>query len=187
MNKVPRPDDTIMIIVLLDTVFLDFLIAVGIVMVMASILFMKKMSDIAHERARVTDIGKVMEGNGNMAHIPAFLKDNVLVKQIEGPLFFGFASGFQHKVSNLSEIKYVIIMMEKVPFIDQTGLYALEESILALEQKGIQVILTGLQQQPEAMLKRIKLIPDLVAEEHLFNTFDESINWMALHKKQELS
>ena len=122
-----------------------------------------------------------------MAHIPAFLKDNVLVKQIEGPLFFGFASGFQHKVSNLSEIKYVIIMMEKVPFIDQTGLYALEESILALEQKGIQVILTGLQQQPEAMLKRIKLIPDLVAEEHLFNTFDESINWMALHKKQELS
>jgi len=183
INKVPRTDAAIMIIVLLVTVFLDLLIAVAIGMVMASILFMKKMSEIAEEKTKVSDVATVMEEAGSLEKIPDFLRGNVVVKHVEGPLFFGFASGFQQRVSSLSKLKFVIIRMEKVPFIDQTGLYALEESVLALEQKGIEVLLTGLQEQPEARLRRINLIPDLVSEEHLFKTFDESIQWLASREK----
>jgi len=186
INKVPKADAAIMIIVLLVTVFLDLLIAVAIGMVMASILFMKKMSDIAKETTKVSNIGSMMEAEGTNSLLPDYMKDNVLVKQIEGPLFFGFATEFQQRVSSFSEIKYVIIRLEKVPFIDQTGLYALEESILALEQKGIEVLLVGLQDQPKDQLRRISLIPDLVCEEHLFSTFDGSIQWLALNKKEEL-
>jgi Sulfate permease and related transporters (MFS superfamily) len=69
--------------------------------------------------------------------------------------------------------------MEKVPFIDQTGLYALEESVLAANQRGIQVLFTGLQEQPEHMLRRIKLIPNLIAEHHLFGNFSACIAWLA--------
>ena len=175
IRKVPRTDAVIMIIVLLVTVFLDLLIAVGIGMVMASILFMKKMSDISEQQSKVSDAGTF----GDVESLPSYLKNQVMVKTVEGPLFFGFASGFQKKVSELSEIKFVILRMEKVPFVDQTGLYALEESILSLEQKGINVLFVGLQEQPEHMFRKISLIPDLISEDHLFATFDDAISGIA--------
>ena len=187
INKVPKADAAIMIIVLIVTVFFDLLIAVGVGMVMASILFMKKMGDLSEQKTKVTSIGDVLKETGNQNTLPAHLSENVMVKEIEGPLFFGFASDFQQRVSGLSEIKYVVIRMEKVPFIDQTGLYALEESVLALEQKGIEVILAGLQIQPEDQLRRIQLIPDLVSNQHIFPDFESSVQWLTEHKQIETS
>lgn len=184
--KVPRSDAAIMIIVLIVTVFLDLLIAVGIGMVMAAFLFMKKMSDITEEKTEVTGVSELLnETPWSDEQIPAFIKNDVLVKHIDGPLFFGFATSFQQKILNLPQIKYVIIRMEKVPFIDQTGFYALEESILDLERKGVNVLFTGLQKQPEDMMRSIKIIPDLIAEDHLFKTFNDSIEWLTTHVKHD--
>ncbi len=177
--KVPRADAAIMIIVLVVTVFLDLLVAVGIGMVMASVLFMKKMSDIVEEKTRISDVSEFAdEADQNDDDIPVSIKNNVIVKYIEGPLFFGFASAFQQKIKELPQIKFVIIRMEKVPFIDQTGLYALEESILSLEQKGVNVLFTGLQKQPEDMLRAVKVIPDLIIEKNIFNNFNDCITWL---------
>lgn len=177
IRKVPRADAVIMIIVLLVTVFLDLLIAVGIGMVMAAILFMKKMSDITEQQSTISE---PLAGETEL--LPASLRGKVLVKSINGPLFFGFASGFQKRVSSLASIRYVILRMEQVPFVDQTGLYALEESILSLEQKGINVLFVALQEQPEHMFRKISMIPDLISEEHLFGTFENCINWVATQK-----
>jgi SulP family sulfate permease len=174
--KVPRADAVIMVIVMFVTVFLDLLIAVGIGMVMAAILFMKKMSDIAEQQSSVTDAASLL---GDDLQLPASINDKVLVKTIEGPLFFGFAQGFQNRLSQLSQLKYVILKMENVPFVDQTGLYALEESILTLEQKGIDVLFVGLKKQPEDMFRKISLIPHLISEDHLFTSFGDCINWIA--------
>jgi len=181
MSKVPRADAVIMIIVLIITVFLDLLVAVGIGMFLAAILFMKKMGDITEEKNKTTDIYSTLnETEWSDENLPAWMKDNVVVKHLDGPLFFGFASAFQQRVIQLSNIQYVIIRMERVPFIDQTGLYALEESILSLEEKGIEVLLTGLQEQPRDMLRKINLIPGLIVEEHLFKTFNECVTWLKL-------
>jgi len=187
IRKIPIPDAVIMVTVLLVTVFLDLLLAVGIGLVLAAILFMKKMSDVAEEKTKVSDITAVEDEIGwPDEQVPQYMKDNVLIKHLEGPLFFGFVSGFQNIASKLPDIKYVIIRMEKVPFVDQSGLYALEEVILGLEQKGVHVMLTSLQTQPEDMMRRIRIIPDLIGEDNLFANFQDSINWLALHKKQEL-
>jgi SulP family sulfate permease len=140
---------------------------------------MKKMSDMAEEKNKTTDISSALnETSWSDEHMPAWMKDNVVVKHLDGPLFFGFASAFQQRVSQLSNIQYVIIRMERVPFIDQTGLYALEESILSLEEKGIDVLLTGLQEQPEDMLRKINLIPGLIVDEHLFKNFNNCVTWL---------
>ena len=185
--KVPKPDAAIMLIVLFVTVFLDLLVAVAIGMVMAAVLFMKKMSDVAEER---TTSGNLLDFKSDLKWpdeiIPKYLQDNIIVKHIDGPLFFGFASGFQEKINKLPNIKFVIIRMEKVPFIDQTGLYALEEAILTLERKGVHVLFTGLQKQPEDMLRGIKLIPALIPPDNLFKNFQESINWLSENNKEEL-
>lgn len=69
--------------------------------------------------------------------------------------------------------------MEKVPFIDQTGLYALEDAILSLEQRDIEVLFTGLQTQPKVRMERINLIPGLVEKENIFKTFSDCIEWLS--------
>ncbi len=182
--KVPRADAIIMIIVLLVTVFLDLLVAVAIGMVMASLLFMKKMGDMVQEESKVYDMDDHLKGNGYLDNdeVPLSLKDKVVVTHIKGPLFFGFASSFQEMIRPLSDLQYVIIRMELVNFIDQTGLYALEEVVLSLEQKGVNVLITGLQSQPKHMMTRIQLIDGLIKKEDVFDTFDECINWLVSGK-----
>lgn len=92
--------------------------------------------------------------------------------------FFGFASNFTERIATLKDIKYVVIRMKKVPFIEQTGLYALEDAILSLEQKGIEVLLTGLQDQTRNQMENIKIIPGLIPNDNLFETFMECVEWL---------
>lgn len=185
IRHIPRTDAVVMVIVLLVTVFFDLLIAVGIGVVMSSILFMKQMSDISEEKSKISDADALNEEvKWPDEKMPRYMLDNVVVKHIEGPLFFGFASGFQEKISKLPNLKYVIIRMEKVPFVDQSGLYALEEAILELERRNIHVLLTGLQTQPKDRMRRIRLIPDLIEENNLFKTFQDSVTWLATRKSE---
>ncbi len=182
--KVPRADAVIMIIVLLVTVFMDLLIAVATGMVLSSVLFMKKMSELVNEKTKTSDISSsFIENNVDEANFPALIKNKIVVKHLDGPLFFGFASDFQKQANELNQIHYVVMRMEKMPFFDQTGLYALEESVLTLERKGINVLLTGLQKQPEDMLRAIKVIPDLISEEDIFENFTQCADWLLLNAR----
>jgi len=186
INKVPRTDAVIMVIVLLVTVFFDLLLAVGVGVVMAAILFMKQMGDIAEERTKTSAMEELQREEGwSDEKMPVYVRKNVLVKHLDGPLFFGFASDFSDGVAKLNGIRFVIIRMEKVPFIDQTGLYALEEAILSLEQRHIQVLFTGLQQQPKLRMERIRVIPDLISKDHIFNNFSECVDWLRVECKKE--
>lgn len=180
LTKVPRSDAAVMLIVLLVTVFLDLLVAVGVGMTLATVLFMKKMSDVTAERSETSRLSAASDD----AHwpdemMPRALAERVLIKRLDGPLFFGFASAFQRQVVDPGEIRVVIIRMDRVPFIDQTGLYALDESILAFERQGIEVLLTGLQPQPGTMLRRLRLIPDLIEDHHVFDSFQECVDWLS--------
>jgi SulP family sulfate permease len=188
LNKVSRAEAAITIIVLLVTVFFDLLMAVGIGLVLASLFFMKTMSDIINERTKVRSLGFYEEElRWPDEEIPQYMKDNVIIKHIDGPLFFGSAAGFHETMIQLAENKFVIIRMEKVPLIDQTGSYALEESVRDLKERGMEVLLTGLQKQPESILRKTKIIPEKIQEENLFANFKDCINWIANNKLPEES
>jgi SulP family sulfate permease len=73
----------------------------------------------------------------------------------------------------------LIIRMERVPSIDQSGLYALEDAVLTLRVRGVVVLLIGVQTQPDDMLRRIRLVPDLIPEEGLFQGTDPCLAWLA--------
>ena len=111
--------------------------------------------------------------------MPDAIKEKVFVKKFEGPLFFGSATSFQTVAGKIPDVKYVILQMENVPFIDQSGLYALEESILSMEQRNIDVLLCGLQNQPRARLERIQLIPGLVSKDNIFADLPEAVKWLS--------
>jgi SulP family sulfate permease len=184
INKVPRADAIIMILVLLVTVFLDLLIAVGIGMVMASFLFMKKMGDAMEESTKLASLRQTTPETAWIDEIlPVEIQKQVFVKRLDGPLFFGSVSGFQSLVLKLPDVKYIIIRMERAPFMDQSGLYVLEDSILQLEQEGKEVLLTGLNKQPAQRMKSINIIPELIKKDNIFESFSDCVKWIGEQHK----
>jgi len=160
---VPRSDAVIMIIVLTLTVFVDLLQAVAVGMVLASVLFMKHMSDIAESKT---------ESMAMDEHSKKDLKTQVYIQSFNGPIFFGFTSHFKEVVTQMPSVKVIILRMENVPYIDQSGMYAIEDAVLELEKREITVIVTGMQKQVHDMLKNIKLIPELIPEDKIFEDFE---------------
>ncbi|MFT4512903.1 MAG: SulP family sulfate permease [Planctomycetota bacterium] len=179
LAKVPRPDAVIMLVVLFVTVFLDLLVAVGVGMMMASLLFMRRMSQVVEDGVELERISAFQgEQQWPDEHIPQELENSVLVKRVTGPLFFGFASDFQQRLSNLPDVRYVILRLGRVPFVDQSGAYALNEAVKALEQRGAKVLIAGLREQPGDLLRRLQIVPLAVPEEHTFRNFEESVEFV---------
>ncbi len=175
---IPRADAIVMILVLGLTVFVDLIQAVAAGMILASILFMKQMSDQVGRDLRIAPLSSYNELPWDDEKIPDSIINRIYVKHLDGPVFFGFAPAFKEMAKNLPDVKVVIFRMKKVPHIDQTGLYAFEEVITDLEKRGIAVVMTGLRDQPLRMLKRINLIPGLIPEQYLFKTFNDCIKWL---------
>ncbi|MDX1683962.1 MAG: SulP family inorganic anion transporter [Saprospiraceae bacterium] len=180
IREVPKSDAFVMVVVLLLTVFVDLLVAVAVGMVLSAVLFMKKIADVVEHRTVMSPLRSFSrevpwEDEGNIIDR---IGDKVYIKHIDGPLFFGFASRFQDMFKALPDIQVVIIRMDKVPYVDQSGLYAMEDAIVELERKGVEVAFTGLHGQPEEMFRRIRIIPDIVEEEHNFEDFESCALWV---------
>jgi SulP family sulfate permease len=168
LKYVPRADAVVMIVVLIWTVFGNLIHAVAAGVVLASILFMKQSGDLAESASTITRLvpEPAWDDETDVANDPS-----VYVKHLYGPLFFGFTSGFRALSQSLPvDAKTLVVRMERVPSIDQSGLYTLEDTILQLTQSGRSVSLTGLQAQPDDMLRRIGIIPNLVPEDQVFET-----------------
>ncbi|MBV7268204.1 SulP family inorganic anion transporter [Winogradskyella luteola] len=178
---VPRADAIVLILVLLMTTFGSLIQAVGIGLLLASLLFMKRSSDIGEEGMKVGTLAG-FDGEKPWQDEVEFYnsyKDKVYIKHLYGPLFFGFTSHFQNEIKNIPEqIKALIIRMDRVPYIDQSGLYALENAVMDLEKKGVQVLLTAVQEQPKDKLISIDIVPDLISEAHIFDNIQEAFDYL---------
>lgn len=181
LRRVPKADAAVLILVFLITTFGSLIQAVGVGVVLASLLFMKRSSDLAEQGTAVTALAGV-DGEDvwqDEEGVYPNLRNCVYVKHLYGPMFFGFTSHFQDLIKNLDEkICALVIRMDRVPHMDQSGLYAMESAILYLSQRGVTVLLTGVQPQPYDMLRTIDIIPDLLPENQLFETFEDSIEWL---------
>lgn len=189
MGQAPRSEVVVMLIVLILTVFVGLVEAVAVGMVLASLLFMKKTSEIVENRTKVAplnefadeipwaDEGNVMEKAGN----------EIFIKHLDGPLFFGFASRFQDIVKSMPAVKVVVIRMGKVPYIDQSGLYAVEDAIIDLQGQGIKVVFTNLQTQPRDLFERFGVIPNLIKEDYCFASFDDATKWLEAYLNRDLN
>lgn len=178
--KMPKPDALVLIIVLIFTVFFDLITAVVMGLVLSSILFMKKMGDVNTELSYVTPLAELEENLWEDENIiPSNLKDKIFIKHLEGPLFFGFTSGLQSMTNSIPEsTEYLIIRMDKVPFLDQSGLYAFEEVLIKLHNDNIKICLVGIQPQPVARFETINLVPGLIPKSLVFHNFNDAISYI---------
>ncbi len=175
---VPKADSIIMLVVLTMTVFVDLLQAVAVGMVLASVLFMKKMSDIVEQKSRVDSVANLVKEEAweDELNLSEAMQKQIYIKHFDGPIFFGFASKFQEMARSLPEVTVVIMRMRLVPYIDQSGIYAIEDAVMALKERGVIVLIVGIQDQPKGMLQNIGLISGLIPEEHIFFSFSECIS-----------
>lgn len=170
---VPRPDAVVLLLVLFITVFGNLLHAVGVGVVLACILFMKMSGDLAEKGMSSGTLAQSEESPWrDEREVQTRFGEHVLIKHLYGPLFFGFTHRFQEMLKKLDpEIAVLIIRMDRVPHIDQSGMYAFEEALLDLKSRNIVVVLSGIAPQPLDMLRRIEIVPKLVPEENIFQDF----------------
>lgn len=186
IKQIPRTETLIMLLVLGLTVFIGLIEAVLAGLILASLIFMKEIADTVGHRTRSaplkefsreipwSDEGNIIERIGH----------KVYIKHLDGPLFFGFTSRFQDMVKALPEIEVVIIRMDKVPYIDQSGVFAMEDAIRDLQLQGIRVIFTDVHGQPLDLFERFDLIPGLVDYEYCFEDFRTAAQWLEGYLKK---
>ncbi len=179
IKKIPREDAFVLIVVFATTVFVDLLTAVGIGMVIACVLFMKRMGDLA-EGSYVTMIGTDAESPwADEAGVPDEIKHKICIKRFHSPIFFGSVTGFNKVMQEVpADAKVVILRMKQVKYMDQSGIYAMETAIKELQDSGRLVLMTIIRPQPMYLLKKMNIIPDLVPEGNTFATFEDCTEFL---------
>lgn len=176
--RVPRADAVVMLIVLVLTVFVDLLQAVAVGLVMAALLFMKQMGDLAESKSLTVSLDDFKNNflTEDEKKVSKAIKHQIYIQHFDGPIFFGFTAHFKKMMQILPDVSIVIFRMSNVPTIDQSGMYAIEDAILELHRKKMTVIISGIQKQPLDMLKNIRLVPNMIPEEHIFEDFLSAIS-----------
>ncbi|MFT4521891.1 MAG: SulP family sulfate permease [Bacteroidia bacterium] len=173
----PRSEVLIMLVVMVLASVWNLVYAVGIGLILASLMFMKRIGDLTSERSELKELKD--ESWLDESDFPINLIEEVFIKHIDGPLFFGSTSDFKSLMQQIPDTaSTIIIRMDKVRYIDQSGLYALEDVCTDLIKKGKNVLFVDLLIQPQLLLERIDLIPDLVPHEHIFDDFTTCLLWV---------
>jgi len=170
--RIPKSDAATWAIVLIITLFDNLLNAVAIGFVASAVFFINKMSRYLNASHEGKSLPQYTGENGGL---PVELADQVYVQSLDGPVFFGFANRYREHCHNVTGVKAVIIRMERVPFVDQSGMVTLEDVISDWQKRDIQVYVTGASDMVIEGFRRIKLMPDTLHSDQLFDSFEECV------------
>ncbi|MEP3924454.1 MAG: SulP family inorganic anion transporter, partial [Gilvibacter sp.] len=175
----------IMLVVLVLSSVWNLVYAVGVGLVIASLMFMKKMGDLTAERSDVISLEKEVNWPDE-AEFPKSLQEEVFIKHLKGPLFFGSTSEFQLMADQIPRTaSTVIIRMGRMQYMDQSGLYTLEDVLISLKKAGITILFVEVLKQPRYMMERVGVIPNLIPEEHIFDSFEDCLPWIKSNVKNK--
>ena len=187
LTHIPKADAFVLIVVFLMTVFVDLLTAVGIGMVIACFLFMMRAGDLIEQQYKGGVLTDGFDKNTpweDETGVTEEMKKHIYIQRLNGPVFFGSITGFNKVMHDVPEgISVVIIRMKRVTFMDQSGAYAMETAIKDLQAKGIEVLMTIVQPQADAIMHKTHIIPTLIPEEHSFKTFEDCIEYLKKSEK----
>lgn len=179
---IPARDNGVMIFVLFFTIFVDLLYAVGLGLVLAALFFMKKMADVVEGNSKDSRVDRLVDLLISDFGDSERFKSQVYVKNLRGPVFFGFASRFQDSVEEIpnevKDVKAVLLNLSGVTYMDQSGLYTFEEAVARLHDKNINVCISEASDEVLDLLRGINVVPNLVDENHIFSSVEECIMWL---------
>jgi SulP family sulfate permease len=155
LRTAPLADRFLLLITLALTVFVDLVVAVNVGVVLAALLFMRRMAETV--RVGTQEFGGANGGsNGGTPDLAedVVLPPNVLVYRIEGPLFFGAAEKLESTLERTHlGVDTVVIRLGRVPFMDATGLVTLAEIVQRFQRRRVRVLLCGIHEELRAPLQ----------------------------------
>lgn len=171
----PVGDVSVLVLTFLLTVIFDLTIAIEIGMLLAVVLFLKRVT----ENTTVRVYGRQLDaadGTDLTTHEVLDLEPGVSVYEIDGPFFFGAATKFDEVVRHSMREKPMvrIIRMRKVPFIDSTGIHNLEILIQASHAEGIHIVLSGVNETVDHALRNAH-IDRLMSGDHICSHISEAV------------
>jgi len=171
IRRAPRADVAILLITLLLTVFVDIVVAVNIGVILATLQFLRRMaSSVEVTEASPDELGAELKA----LRLPA-LPAGVVVYAIQGPFFFGAVESFERALAGThTDPKVVMIRLRWVPFIDLTGLQALDNVIGNLKRRQVRVILVGANDRVTQKLVRAGIVAQ-VGSQNVFPDFAEAV------------
>lgn len=169
LRTAPRADVILLLITFVLTVFADLVIAVNVGVVLASLLFMRRMA----QSVQVLEETGIEVGQGALA-----LPSGTLVYRIDGPFFFGAAEKFEHALETIQsptkQVVQVVLRLGQVPFIDATGLQTLSEIAANFHKNGIRLVLCEVRPNVFEKLKRADIL-DTVGANNVFVTLADFV------------
>lgn len=164
ITKAPKSDSLVLLITFFLTIFVNLIYAIEVGIILASVLFMKRMSDITNisvmdENSELEDEIEDTDGIDKKK----IMKD-VIVHEITGAFFFGAANAFVEYMENMKTCKIIIIRMRKVPVMDATGYHALYKIHKRCLKTNTRLMICDLEKQPLRMLIKYDFIAELGRE-----------------------
>src|SRR6478672_4053259 len=170
----PRSDAVVLVTVFALTVIVDLTVGIGVGIVLASLLFVRRMASMTEVRS-LTELDESDEDAPEDLLPRDAIPRGVEVYDVTGPFFFGAAEQFKDTLAAVSrKPEVLVIRMRRVPFIDSTGLNVLRDLVRRTQGDGTTVIIAETQEQPRQALQRGGLV-EMVGPEHLVDSLDLAI------------
>lgn len=168
--KVPRSDAFLMVLVLVLTVASDLITAVAAGLILASFVFVKKISDVTGRATTLTPV--VDQPWADELELPEGIRNRLFIKHVDGPLFFGFASQFQDLGRQAGrESRLLVLRMDRISYMDQTGVYALRDALRGLIAAQVRVLVVGVSVAHRDLLEKLQVIPAVIPDHDVFVDF----------------
>ena len=166
--KNPKSDVSVLLITFFLTVIFDLTIAIEWGLVLACVLFMRRVMETTEISVIKDEIDPNKESDLEVHEEHLIIPEGVEVYEINGPYFFGIATKFEEMMANMGERPKVrIIRMRKVPFIDSTGVHNLTNLCDMCKKDNIQVVLSGVNEKVQKVLEKTGFLYTLVGEENI--------------------
>ena len=160
LKTAPKSDIIVLISTFVLTVIFDLVVAIEIGMVLACLLFIKRMSEETHAESWTYVDDDTQDVDEQLRRLPLQIR----VYEITGPLFFGAADAIEHIVVK-DFTTCLVLRMRSVPAIDSTAMNALQDLICVCESKGITVVFSHVNEQPMKVMQKSGFV-ELVGEEN---------------------
>ena len=178
LMKNPKSDVTVLLITFFLTIIFDLTIAIEVGLIIACLLFMRRMSETTDVHVISNEINPDDEDSdmhlGNIEHLT--IPKGVEVYEINGPYFFGAGNRFEEIMATLGDRPQVrIIRMRKVPFVDSTGIHNLTNLCEMSQKEGIQIVLSGVTEKVHSQLDKAGFY-DIVGQDNICSHIDIALD-----------